>query len=194
MLVSQFTPIPGYNRYRINKLGAVIDTEPSKYSEHILVDDVGTYYRILNPTINEEGYVSVNLKRLDRSGHDYRGIHRLLLITFVGPSPEGEECRHLNGNPSDNRLCNLKWGTHIENCKDRKDHGRDNGSRNVGITNWLAKLTEQNVREIRDLYQRGILSQGKLGKRYGVTQAVIWSIVHYKSWKHVKDNLLCNQN
>ena len=34
---------------------------------------------------------------------------------FVGPRPEGNEVLHLNGNPSDNRLENLKYGTRREN-------------------------------------------------------------------------------
>lgn len=33
------------------------------------------------------------------------------------------ECRHLNGNPVDNRLENLCWGTHSENEYD-KHRGR----------------------------------------------------------------------
>lgn len=47
-------------------------------------------------------------------------LHRLVLTTFVGPPPDGYVAMHLNGNPQDNRLQNLKWGTQSENCRNRK--------------------------------------------------------------------------
>lgn len=73
-----------------------------------------------------------------RSGHLYLtmrtdsrfkvGIHQLILETFVGPAPHGMECRHLNGNPADNRLQNLAWGTRRENVADSIKHGTFRGS------------------------------------------------------------------
>lgn len=51
-------------------------------------------------------------------------VHVLVLEAFVGPCPPRMECRHLNGNPADNRLENLRWGTRKENSADRKAHGR----------------------------------------------------------------------
>ena len=44
-------------------------------------------------------------------------IHRLVLETFEGPPEKGKltfGC-HLNDNPSDNRLVNLKWGNQSTN-------------------------------------------------------------------------------
>lgn len=54
-----------------------------------------------------------------------RAVHRLVLETFVGPRPEGRQCRHLNGNPLDNRLENLAWGTSLEDTADRRAHRPD---------------------------------------------------------------------
>lgn len=50
-------------------------------------------------------------------------VHRLVLTAFVGPCPEGMEALHINGNSSDNRLCNLRWGTRAENVADQVAHG-----------------------------------------------------------------------
>lgn len=50
-------------------------------------------------------------------------VHQLVLEAFVGPRPEGMVTRHLNGDPSDNRLTNLAWGTHAENNADTVQHG-----------------------------------------------------------------------
>lgn len=50
-------------------------------------------------------------------------VHHLVLEAFVGPRPAGLETRHLNGDPSDNRLANLTYGTPSENQRDRVRHG-----------------------------------------------------------------------
>lgn len=50
-------------------------------------------------------------------------IHRLALLAFAGEPGPGQECRHLDGDPSNNRLSNLAWGTVSENQLDRVRHG-----------------------------------------------------------------------
>jgi hypothetical protein len=50
-------------------------------------------------------------------------IHCLLLTVFVSPRPEGLVCRHLDGNPLNNNLSNLSWGTPRENYDDVIKHG-----------------------------------------------------------------------
>jgi hypothetical protein len=52
-------------------------------------------------------------------------VHRLILLAFEGPCPEGQEVRHLDGNPENNNLDNLSYGTHSENLRDRRKHGTD---------------------------------------------------------------------
>lgn len=46
-------------------------------------------------------------------------IHRLVLETFVGPPPDGCECDHIDRDPSNNKLENLRWVTHYENMKNK---------------------------------------------------------------------------
>jgi hypothetical protein len=53
-------------------------------------------------------------------------VHTLVLTAFVGPAPASRsDVRHLNGNPLDNRLVNLRWGTRSENVQDMIRHGRN---------------------------------------------------------------------
>lgn len=54
-------------------------------------------------------------------------VHVLVLEAFDRPRPKGAVCRHLDGNPINNHLSNLAWGTHKENTEDRKRHGRAGG-------------------------------------------------------------------
>ena len=113
---------------------------------------------------------------------DYQvSVHRLVLEAFVGPCPPGCETRHLNGNPADNRLCNLAWGTHRENAADKVRHGTaPRGERNPS-----AKLTEADVREVRTLVEQGY-TQRDIADRFDVGPIAICHIVTRKAWKHVE--------
>lgn len=58
--------------------------------------------------------------------------HRFICEVFHGPAPSlKHQVRHLNGNPQDNHIENLAWGTPAENAQDRIRHGRQHrgGSR-----------------------------------------------------------------
>ncbi len=48
-----------------------------------------------------------------------------------------------------------------------------------------AKLTEDDVREIRRLYAAGIAKQQGLAERFGVSQVKVSQILLRKSWRHV---------
>lgn len=65
-------------------------------------------------------------KMVTITGHGARRVakvHQLVLESFVGPKPEGGMCCHYDGDPGNNRLENLKWGTAYENWDDMKRHG-----------------------------------------------------------------------
>lgn len=55
-------------------------------------------------------------------------MHVLVCRAFHGAAPEGQEVRHLNGNPPDNRAINLAWGTRSQNMRDKQDHGTDHNA------------------------------------------------------------------
>jgi len=141
------------------------------------------YKRFLKPTTGTDGYLQITLCEAGRQKNCK--IHRLVLEAFVGPCPINQECRHLNGNPADNRLENLKWGTCSENIADAIKHGTHCCLNNTGEKHGRAKLTERKVRQIRMLYTTGDFTQRELGRMFGVAGASINSIVHRKNWKHL---------
>lgn len=51
-------------------------------------------------------------------------VHALIMLTFVGPCPEGMQVLHDNDDPLDNRLVNLRYGTSRENHQDRVRNGK----------------------------------------------------------------------
>lgn len=84
----------------------------------------GTRGGIMGTDEHPAGYLCVKLSKDGRKKH--YTVHTLLIIAFRGPRPAGKECRHRNGDPTDNRLVNLIWGTSAENSQDMIEHGRTN--------------------------------------------------------------------
>ena len=54
-----------------------------------------------------------------------------------------------------------------------------------GERHGQAKLTESQVREIRDAYSQGTISQQSLATHYGVTQSLIGHVVRRTIWTHI---------
>ncbi|QDF19244.1 hypothetical protein SEA_STICKYNOTE_47 [Corynebacterium phage Stickynote] len=76
---------------------------------------------ILKENSVECGHQRINLGRRENG----LWVHRLVLEAFVGPCPPWMECCHNNGDPSDNRVENLRWDTKKSNMADRRKHGND---------------------------------------------------------------------
>lgn len=121
------------------------------------------------------GYKTVTM--FNASGKFKTGLHRVVLLAFVGLCPEGMECRHLNGNPSDNRLENLQWGTRQENANDRKRHG----TTVTGEKSPTCILTEAQVVEIRELLDADVPMR-QIAKQYGTARSNIRFIADGVSW------------
>lgn len=90
------------------------------------VSDQGRVYSVRSKRILKTSTESSGHQRLDLMYDHIRRpvrVHVLVLEAFVGLRPAGMEACHENGNPSDNRLSNLRWDTKSENSKDRVRHG-----------------------------------------------------------------------
>jgi hypothetical protein len=51
-------------------------------------------------------------------------VHRLVLCVFVGDPPPGLVACHNDGDPTNNRVDNLRWDTQLSNNLDTVRHGR----------------------------------------------------------------------
>ena len=135
----------------------------------------------LNPWKMGLGYLGVMLRNPEEGTRKKFYIHNLVLLAFVGPCPKGQTACHNNGVPKDNRLSNLRWDTVSNNMKDKVRHG----TQTRGESHPITKLTEDSVKEIRDLYATKWYSQSDLADRFGVSRGTIESIVQGKIWKHL---------
>jgi hypothetical protein len=126
------------------------------------------------------GYVAYCILDLNNKPRKILG-HTLVLRAFRGPAPEGHESCHGNGVRNDNRLENLRWGTYRENHHDSIRHGtKPHGSRH-----YNAKLTEEQVVDIRRLRSTKRVPVKQLATHYGVTEACIKTIIYGRSWARV---------
>ena len=111
-------------------------------------------------------------------------LNRIIAETFI-PNPENKpEVHHKNNDKSDNSVENLEWVTDEEN----KAYAHEDGVYLKGEKNSTAKLTEEDVRFIRQNYKAGDFEFGNiaLAEKFKVSEVTITNIVTFKSWKHVQ--------
>jgi hypothetical protein len=114
---------------------------------------------LLAPGRMTGGHMSVALGR-----GNSRCVHELVLLAFVAPRQPGQECLHGNGNPADNRLENIRWGTRSENLRDKTLHGQNK----LKLSDVIA------IKAALKNYRRGL--QRQLAAQYGVAECTISAI------------------
>lgn len=137
-------------------------------------------------------YTCVRLYR--GGGHRMFGVHRLVLLAFVGPNPDKREANHKDGDKTNNHLSNLEWVTRSENhahalalglkslpATYRKRKGIDSPR---GEAHPVSKLTEIQVREIKFLLRMGERPTD-IAKRMNIKRTTINAIKRGISWSHI---------
>lgn len=112
--------------------------------------------------------------------------HRLIWEAFNGAIPEGLQINHRNGDKRDNRLANLEVCTPSENTLHAVRVLKRPWTvppHKPGSANGRAKLSEDDVREIRRLRADEGWSQQKLADRFGVHQTGISALLRGVSWR-----------
>lgn len=77
----------------------------------------------------------------------------------------------------------LFLGTDLDNARDRNRKGRHKSP--DGRPNWTAKLTEDQVRELRAAHAAGGVSYRQLAKRFGIDVNTAWMAIQRKTWPEV---------
>lgn len=140
--------VPGFTGYEVSDLGLVRSTIAN-------YGNTRTEPLLLKPEAGHRGHLRVTLCRNGKRQRVY--VHHLVLEAFVGPCPDGQECRHLNDTADDNRLENLTWGTRVEQQADAKRNGR----------RPAPKLSPTQVAEARERIAAGE-SMRSIGRAFGV--------------------------
>lgn len=118
------------------------------------------------------GYGRFALKRVNVLAH------RLSLVWAVGePIDSSLQAAHSCGVRACVNPEHLRWATASENWSDRYSHGTDFS----GEKHPQAKLTNEQVAQIRDMYATGQYTQTALGREFGVVAAHINFIIKGKT-------------
>lgn len=128
------------------------------------------------------GYGMVSLSIGGKRVRNY--AHRISLYLKDGHIKEGHQACHHCDNPICVNPDHLFSGTQRDNTHDMMKKGRWNAGPPVGERNPSAKLSEQEVLDIRRLHELGV-SQHELARIYPVHRFVISEIVHRNIWKHI---------
>jgi hypothetical protein len=118
-ITEEWRPVPGYEGiYEVSNLGRIYSVKRFGVSRS---------GHLLKPGVMASGHLSIGLRRGAGVKVKRYGVHRLVMLAFVGPCPEGMETRHLDGDPANNGLNNLRYGTRSENMLDRFVHNNPTG-------------------------------------------------------------------
>lgn len=132
-----------------------------------------------------EGYGSIGL------GHRTAGTartHRLVLEEKIGRKlAKGEDTRHACHNRACNNPAHLSPGSRADNMHDAMLAGRTNRGRSVcaGEKHPNARLTANDVYDIRQLWYCGEYTCRQLAARFSVDIAHIWRVATGKGWRSV---------
>ncbi|WP_299577589.1 HNH endonuclease [uncultured Williamsia sp.] len=118
--------------------------------------------------------------------HEFWLAHRYSYQRFVGPIPPGAVVRHRNDTPIDVNPNNLELGSQADNVADMHERGRARKARPVGEMNAGHKLTDAEVRKIRNLRNNHGWKLRELSERFGVGESAVSAIARQKTWRHLE--------
>ena len=152
-------------------------------------------FRNTNYLVNEEGivkHITKNTIRQPYKGEYLRltlyenkkqfsiNVHDIVAELYLDPVENTTCINHKDGNKYNNHKDNLERSTQSENIQ----HAYDNDLTNAtGINNGRAKLTEENVINIRKL--KSNTTSKKLAEQFNVSVNTIKDIISRRNWKHI---------
>ena len=112
----EWRPVVGYDGYTVSNYGQV-----KSYK-------VRPEGKLMKPYKRKDGgHLRVGLVPAKCMPGHVTDIQTIVALAFLGERPPGNVVRHLDGNPENNRLDNLAYGTAVDNHEDAVAHGTKTG-------------------------------------------------------------------
>ena len=165
-MIEVWKTIPNFSRYEASSFGRLRSLNYKNSGKTI----------ILNPALTKDGYMKTML--LDDS-KKYRSlcVHTFICLAFYGEKEQGIEINHIDCNKQNNCISNLEYCTRSENIL----HGYRNKLLfpKVGQSNGMAKLSDSDVKEIREYVKTKGRYYGRkeLAIKYNVAECTIKEVV-----------------
>jgi hypothetical protein len=132
--------------------------------------------KILKVRIDNKGYHKCNLYNGEGKSKGYLA-HRLVALNFLpAPKPGQIQINHIDGNPLNNHYTNLEWVT----AKENSEHAVKTGLFPRGETHHLAKITDDQVREIRLMWETGRYFQWEIADTFNINQSEVSRYINFK--------------
>ena len=126
--------IPGFENYQVSNYGDIYSNVRKKGKHLKSMED-------------KDGYLYVIIKQKLKV-YKHRYIHQLVLLTYIGPCPNGMECSHIDNNVKNNCISNLEYIPHLHNMRKRYENGT--------YSDYMGyRLNQEEIQEIINLYASG---------------------------------------
>jgi hypothetical protein len=155
--IEEWKPVIGWPEYQVSSFGNVRGRR-------------GNLRTFLAPRYLSFNVIRGKARRLLR-------VHIEVAKSFWGNFSGQLIVRHLDGNPFNNNVKNLAWGTGVENEADKRRHGRTP----LGERHHHAKLTNDAVIQIRT----SSAPLRVLAATFGVSMATVSHAKRGDTWSHV---------
>ena len=181
-VAEEWRPVVGWEGwYSVSSMGRVRSEPRTIIRRDGVVTELNG--KLLADRVSTKGYVVAALTRGGVAA--YRPVHQLVIEAFIGPIPYGLQVNHKSGIKRDNRLQNLETVTPRENVAHAYRLGLARRGRVYGEDSGTAKLTNEQVREIRSRYAAGGVRQIDLANEFGVGRGAVGKIVRGERWRHI---------
>jgi hypothetical protein len=153
--------------------------------DNYLVSSLGKVYsitkdKLMKTRFDKQGYEVLVLHT--KNGAVNRSVHRLVAKAFIPNPCNLPMVNHIDGDKTNNMVCNLEWSTSSRN----NQHAFDTGLRKSGENHHKAKLSEQDVRDIQVMLSEG-MPQRAIAKYFPVGRTTIAKIAKGQIWRHLTE-------
>jgi len=157
--------IDGFENYTIDEDGVITNIKTKKVRKFQLT---------------RQGYYRVTLA--DNCRRKAFLVHRLIALAFIPNVDNKPYVNHIDGVKTNISLENLEWCTPRENVLHSYKIGLQS---QVGIKNGCNKLSENEVKIIKDLLENFNITYSMIARWFGVSNSTIADIKKERSWKHI---------